>query len=191
MSLRNRYIAAAAAAAISMMGAVSAMAASAYDFTFQGIDGKPLPLSQFRGQTVLVVNTASQCGFTPQYKGLEALWQRYRDRGLVVLGVPSDDFGGQEPGNASQIKDFCEVNYSIDFPMADKTVVSGSGAHPFYRWAADELGVLAQPRWNFHKYLIGPDGRLVSWFSTITDPEAERVREAIEELLPQPAPPKS
>ncbi|CAO3408195.1 glutathione peroxidase [Azospirillum largimobile] len=185
-------IPAALAAIFSMTGATNAMAASsatnAYGFTFQGIDGQPLPLSQFAGKAILVVNTASQCGFTPQYKGLQALWQRYRDRGLVVVGVPSDDFGGQEPGNASQIKDFCEVNYQVDFPMTDKTVVSGDNAHPFYRWASDEMGFLAKPRWNFHKYLVGPDGKLVSWFSTMTDPESDKVREAIEALLPEKAP---
>lgn len=172
-------------AALLVSGSLSAMAASAYDFTFQGIDGQPLPLSQFKGKAILVVNTASQCGFTPQYKGLEALWQSYRARGLVVVGVPSDDFGGQEPGSAATIKDFCEVNYKIDFPLADKTVVSGDKAHPFYRWAGDELGMLAKPRWNFHKYLIAPDGTLASWFSTVTDPESAKVREAIEALLPK------
>lgn len=181
LSLRS----AALAAAILLMGPISAMAASAYDFTFKGIDGQPLPLSRYAGKAILVVNTASQCGFTPQYKGLEALWQRYRDRGLVIIGVPSDDFGGQEPGSAAVIKDFCEVNYQIDFPLADKTVVSGDGAHPFYRWAGEELGFVAKPRWNFHKYLVGPDGRLVSWFSTMTDPESDKVRAAIEALLPK------
>ncbi|AWU94945.1 glutathione peroxidase [Azospirillum ramasamyi] len=195
MTVQTRFhavILAAVAAALSTMGATTAMAASsatnAYNFTFQGIDGQPLPLSQFEGKVILVVNTASQCGFTSQYKGLQALWQSYRDRGLVVLGVPSNDFGGQEPGNADQIKDFCEVNYRIDFPMTDKTVVSGDGAHPFYRWASDEMGFLAKPRWNFHKYLVGPDGRLVSWFSTVTGPEADKVREAIEKLLPEKTP---
>ena len=188
MTVQTHLRTIALAALLPLMGGASALAASAHDFTFQGIDGQPLPLSQFAGKTILVVNTASQCGFTPQYKGLEALWQRYRDRGLVVVGVPSDDFGGQEPGSAAQIKDFCEVNYSIDFPMTDKTVVSGDGAHPFYRWAADELGFLAKPRWNFHKYLIGPDGKLQSWFSAMTDPESEKVREAIETLLPATAP---
>ncbi len=183
--LRPTFRSAALAAALVLMGPISAMAASAYDFTFQGIDGQPLPLKQYAGKAVLVVNTASQCGFTPQYKGLEALWQRYRDRGLVIVGVPSDDFGGQEPGSAAVIKDFCEVNYKIDFPLADKTVVSGDNAHPFYRWAGDELGFLAKPRWNFHKYLVGPDGTLVSWFSTMTDPESDKVRAAIEALLPK------
>lgn len=185
MTTRNTLRPAALAAFLILMGPISAMAANAYDFAFTSIEGQPLPLSQFAGKAILVVNTASQCGFTPQYKGLEALWERYRDRGLVVLGVPSDDFGGQEPGSAETIKDFCEVNYKINFPLADKTVVSGDAAHPFYRWARDELGFLAKPRWNFHKYLVGPDGRLVSWFSTVTDPDSDKVREAIEALLPK------
>lgn len=161
---------------------------TAYDFTFQGIDGKPLPLAQYAGKAVLVVNTASLCGFTPQYKGLEALWTRYRDRGLVVVGVPSDDFGGQELGSAGQIKDFCETSYQVDFPLADKTVVTGDNAHPFYRWAADELGFLAKPRWNFHKYLVGTDGKLVTWFSSVTDPDTDKVRDAIEAALPRATP---
>lgn len=170
------------------IGMAAPAAHTAHDFTFQGIDGKPLPLAQYAGKAVLVVNTASLCGFTPQYKGLEALWTRYRDRGLVVVGVPSDDFGGQELGSAGQIKDFCETTYQVDFPLADKTVVSGDKAHPFYRWAADELGFLAKPRWNFHKYLVGPDGKLVTWFSSVTDPASDKVREAVEAALPKPTP---
>jgi len=153
---------------------------SAYDFSFTSIDGGDLPLASFAGKTVLIVNTASFCGFTDQYKGLQALWERYRDRGLVVLGVPSNDFGGQEPGSEGEIKTFCEVNYGIDFPMTTKEKVKGKGAHPFYRWAGDELGALALPRWNFHKYLIGPDGRLVDWFSTTTNPQSDKVTKAIE-----------
>ncbi|CAO3414972.1 glutathione peroxidase [Azospirillum doebereinerae] len=182
---RNALRSAAFAAALVVMGPLSALAASAHDFTFKGIDGQPLPLAQFAGKAILVVNTASQCGFTPQYKGLEALWERYRERGLVVVGVPSDDFGGQEPGNAAVIKDFCEVNYKIDFPLADKTAVSGDDAHPFYRWAANEMGFVAKPRWNFHKYLVGTDGKLTAWFSSVTDPESDKVRDAIEALLPK------
>src|SRR5580693_1733400 len=107
---------------------------SAHDFEFTSIDGKPLKMSAFAGHPVLVVNTASQCGLTPQYKELEALWQKYRDKGLVVLGVPSNDFGRQEPGTAAEIKTFCETNYQVDFPLADKVKVLGDGAHPFYRW---------------------------------------------------------
>lgn len=180
-----RLIALAAAFLASLVSEKPAMAATAYDFSFRSIDGAPLPLSSFAGKAVLVVNTASFCGFTPQYTGLQSLWERYRDRGLVVLGVPSDDFGRQEPGSAQEIKDFCEVNYRIDFPLAEKSVVSGDAAHPFYRWAAAELGFAAKPRWNFHKYLIAPDGRLVDWFSSVTAPDSRRLVEAVEAALPK------
>ncbi len=156
----------------------------AHDFAFTSIEGNILPMSVFEGKTVLVVNTASLCGFTPQYLELQALWSRYRDRGLIVLGVPSNDFGSQEPGTAHEISTFCEVNYGIDFPMTDKVQVKGDAAHPFYRWAARQVGFAGKPRWNFHKYLIGPDGRLINWFSSPTKPTAARVVEAIEALLP-------
>lgn len=173
------------AALFGVFAASSSEAASAWDFSFVAIDGQPMPLSQFEGKAVLVVNTASQCGFTPQYKGLEALYQKYRDRGLVVLGVPSNDFGGQEPGSSSEIKDFCETTFSVDFPLTEKVKVTGDSAHPFFRWAAKEMGPLAKPRWNFHKYLIAPDGRLVDWFSTVTSPDAASVSRSIEANLPQ------
>jgi len=158
---------------------------TAHDFAFTSIDGSPLPMKSFAGKAVLVVNTASFCGYTPQYKGLEALWQRYRDRGLVVLGVPSNDFGAQEPGTAGEIKHFCETSYSVDFPLADKQVVSGHDAHPFYRWAAHELGQVSAPRWNFHKYLVAPDGRLVGWFPTQAEPDSPALVKAIEAALPR------
>lgn len=157
---------------------------SAHDFSFMSIEGEPLPLSDFKGKTVMVVNTASFCGFTRQYAGLQDVWERYRERGLVVLGVPSNDFGGQEPGTEAEIKEFCEVNFDVDFPLTEKEQVVGSAAHPFYRWAAEQLGVAAAPRWNFHKYLVGPDGRLVAWFSTATEPMAPEVTQAIEASLP-------
>lgn len=166
-------------------GAPPARAAeSAHDFAFIGIDGAPLPLSAFRGKALLIVNTASQCGFTPQYDSLQKLWADYRDRGLVVLGVPSNDFGGQEPGSEAQIKEFCAVNFAVDFPMTAKTAVRGEAAHPFYRWAASQVGVVGVPRWNFHKYLVGPDGHLADWFSTTTTPDAARLRESVERQLP-------
>lgn len=162
-----------------------AMAKTAHDFAFVAIDGAPLPLSGFAGKAVLVVNTASFCGFTKQYAGLQNLWERYRERGLVVLGVPSNDFGNQEPGTAKQIQEFCEVNFGIDFPMTEKAVVSGDGAHPFYRWAADQLGPLSRPRWNFYKILVGPDGRAVDWFASTTEPDAQKLIEAVEKTLPR------
>lgn len=162
--------------------------ASAHSFAFTSIDGHPLSLGQFAGKAVLVVNTASQCGFTKQYDDLQALWERYRDRGLIVLGVPSNDFGGQEPGSEADIKEFCEVNFAVDFPMTAKQQVTGALAHPFYRWAAAQLGPGATPKWNFHKYLLAADGRLVTWFSTLTRPTAPSVIDAIEKHLPAAAP---
>jgi len=183
---RFRILAAALAlSALAMMAPVRAEAASAYDFSFTSIEGPALPLAAFKGKAVLVVNTASFCGNTPQYEALETLWKRYRDRGLVVLGVPSNDFGAQEPGSAQEIKKFCEVNYSIDFPLADKEVVKGPDAHPFYRWALAELGPAAAPRWNFHKYLVGQDGKLVGWFPTNTTPDAPAFIKAVEAALPR------
>lgn len=131
-----------------------------------------------------MVNTASFCGFTPQYQGLQALWDTYRELGLVVLGVPSNDFGQQEPGSSAEIKDFCDANYQVTFPLTEKEMVSGAKAHPFYQWAKQEKGTLAAPKWNFHKYLVAPDGRLTDWFSTITKPDDPAVIKAVEAVLP-------
>ena len=151
-----------------------------YDFEFTSIEGDKLPLSQYRGHPVLVVNTASFCGFTGQYKGLEALYRRYKDKGLVVLGVPSNDFGEQEPGTNAEIKKFCEAKFDVTFPLADKEVVSGERAHPLYRWAARQTGALGVPTWNFHKILIGRDGRIVEWFTAAggMGPKLDRAIEA-------------
>jgi glutathione peroxidase len=140
-------------------------------------------LAQFKGKAVLVVNTASACGLTPQYAGLEALWRDYKDKGLVVLGVPSNDFGAQEPGSEAQIKTFCETRFGVDFPMASKATVVGGQAHPFYQWAAKELGEAGTPQWNFHKYLIGKDGRLAGTFGSRTAPESAEIKQAIETAL--------
>jgi glutathione peroxidase len=157
----------------------------AYRFQFVSIDGESLPLDAWRGRPVLVVNTASFCGYTPQYSELEVLWQRYRDRGLVVLGVPSNDFGRQEPGSAGEIKEFCTTNYSVDFPLTEKCRVIGGEAHPFYRWVADNLGEAGTPRWNFHKYLVGPDGQLAGAWPAQVAPTDRRITGEIERLLPQ------
>ncbi len=182
---RTTLLATFAVALVATVGAARATGSGAHAFTFDGIDGAPLSMESFRGKAVLVVNTASFCGFTSQYAGLQAVWERYREKGLVVLGVPSNDFGGQEPGKDADIKEFCETNFAVDFPLAAKTTVSGTAAHPFYRWAGDQVGFVGRPRWNFHKYLIAPDGRLVDWFSTATAPDAPRVRAAIEAVLPK------
>jgi len=162
------------------------MSQSAHDFAFTAIDGKDLPLAQFKGKAVLVVNTASQCGFTPQYAGLEQLWRNYAARGLVVLGVPCNDFGAQEPGSAAEIQNFCTSRFRVDFPMTGKVAVIGAGAHPFYRWIVGELGEDQAPRWNFHKYLIDPDGHLAGAFPSRVQPEAKELTAAIEAVLPSP-----
>jgi len=156
-----------------------------HDFEFTAIEGDPLPANHFKGKAVLVVNTASFCGFTKQYAGLQSIWEKYRDQGLVVLAVPSNDFGAQEPGKEGEIKTFCETNFNVDFPMTTKQRVKGSDAHPFYKWAKDQVGVSGSPKWNFHKYLIAPDGTLDNWFATTTAPDSKKVTMAIEAVLPK------
>jgi glutathione peroxidase len=164
-------------------GGAKAAEGSAHQFSFESIEGLPLPLKDFSGKVLLVVNTASNCGFTAQYEDLQALYARYQDKGLVVIGVPSNDFGAQEPGTAEQIKDFCDSTFSVTFPMTQKYSVSGDEAHEFYRWANDKAGLIGRPRWNFHKYLIGPDGSFKGWYSTVTSPNDSKVVSAIETLL--------
>lgn len=154
---------------------------SAHEYTFNSIDGEPMPFSSYKGKALLVVNTASKCGFTGQYDGLQSLWENYRDKGLVVVGVPSNDFAGQEPGSKEQIKEFCSVNFNVNFPMTSKVVVKGDDAHPFYQWAKDVAG---GPMWNFHKYLISPDGNMVRGYSSLVGPESKKLTKAIEKVLP-------
>ena len=155
---------------------------TAYAFTFKGLDGSDIPLASYAGHPILVVNTASQCGYTPQYTGLQALWTRYRDKGLRVLAVPSNDFGSQEPGGVSEIEKTAQGDYHVTFPLAEKAAVKGKDAHPFYRWAAQERPLEA-PRWNFHKYLIGRYGRLKAAFASAVDPNDPRLIAAIEQEL--------
>ena len=170
-------------------------ATTAWDYTFTSIDGKPMPLSQYKGNVLLVVNVASFCGFTPQYKGLQALYDKYQAQGLTVIGVPSNDFGNQEPKAAGEIKEFCQGTFGVKFPLTAKAALSGDSAHPFYVWARDQLGWLNAPKWNFHKYLVGRDGRLVTSFLSTTTPESNRLVSAVEAELakgamsrPQPQP---
>ncbi len=134
---------------------------SAYDFAFPGIDGKPLKLASWRGKVLLIVNTTSFCGYTKQYAGLQELWTRYEKAGLVVLGVPSNDFGDQEPKSEGEIKSFCQGAFGVTFPLTSKQVAAGPEALPFYKWAAGAMGPAGRPNWNFHKYLIGRDGRFL------------------------------
>ncbi len=156
---------------------------SAYDYSFTSIDGEPLPLSTFKGKPVLVVNTASKCGLTPQYEGLEKLYRDYRDQGLVVLGVPCNQFAGQEPGTEAEIKDFCQLKFDVDFPMTAKVDVKDDARHPFYAWAEQELGTPAVPVWNFHKILVGKDGEAVAAFGPRTDPLDAEITGAVEKAL--------
>jgi glutathione peroxidase len=155
---------------------------TAYAFAFKGLDGGDIALSAYAGRPILVVNTASLCGYTPQYAGLQALWLRYRDKGLVIIGVPSNDFGGQEPGNAGDIGKTAHEQYHVSFPLAEKAAVKGPKAHPFYRWAALERPQEA-PRWNFHKYLVGRDGRLKAGFTSAVEPADPSIVVAIETEL--------
>ena len=150
-------------------------------FTFASIDGGSLDLEAWKGRPVLVVNTASRCGYTRQYDGLQALYDRYRDRGLVVLAVPSNDFR-QELASAEEVAEFCEVNFNLTLPMTDITPVLGSGAHPFYRWLATEHGFA--PAWNFNKVLIGPDGLPVATWGSSARPQSRQITDRIEALLP-------
>jgi len=156
---------------------------SAHGFEFQGITGETIRLADYAGRPVLVVNTASECGYTPQYADLESLWSQYRDKGLVVLGVPSNDFGEQEPGDEAAIQAFCNSNFGIDFPMTAKQTVIGGAAHPFYRWVVEELGEIAAPKWNFHKYLVGPDGELAGLWPSDVGPLDAEITGAIDGLL--------
>ncbi len=156
--------------------------ANAYAFTFNSLDGGIISLASYAGRPIMIVNTASQCGYTPQYAGLQTLWTRYRERGLVVLGVPSNDFGGQEPGGANDIHATAEGEYHVTFPLTEKVAVKGPDAHPFYRWAAAERP-LETPRWNFHKYLVGRAGLLKSSFVSAVEPTEPKIIAAIETEL--------
>lgn len=154
---------------------------SAHQFTFPGRDGGTIDLADYAGKAVLVVNVASACGFTPQYAGMQALWKKRDD--VVVLGVPSNEFGAQEPGSEAEIKTFCETSYGADFPMTAKQSVIGGDAHPFYRWLVAQAGEDAAPRWNFHKVLIGPDGELAGVWPSKVAPESPEIASAIDRSL--------
>jgi glutathione peroxidase len=156
---------------------------NAHDFKFKSIEGDVLKLSDYKNKVLLVVNTASRCGFTTQYTALQKLWDEYKNRGLVVIGVPSGDFGNQELSTDEKIKDFCEVNFDINFPMTTRSHVKGSKAHAFYKWANKQVGFTGTPRWNFHKFLIGPEGRLIDWFASTTKPSSIKVKSKIEQQL--------
>lgn len=178
-----------ATAAVAIAGATLLTAAapagpqSAFQFTTKTIDGKPMPWAQYKGKVLLVVNTASFCGFTPQFEGLQKLQDEYAPKGFTVIGVPSGDFGDQEYKDGKQIKDFCEATYRVKFPMTEKAVVKGPGAAPFYRWASSTLGADKTPGWNFHKYLVGRDGKLIAAFPSKVTPQAPELVAAVDKAI--------
>ena len=155
----------------------------AYDFNFKDLDGSEMSLAEYKNKVIVVVNVASQCGFTKQYEDMQHIWNKYQSKGIVMLGVPSNDFGNQEPGNSQEIKNFCEAKFGITFPMTEKVVVKGEDAHPFYKWAKENYGNSAVPKWNFHKIIIGKNGKVFDTFASITKPSSKRFINAIEKAL--------
>jgi glutathione peroxidase len=168
------------------LAAVSAVAAdSVYEFTLNDIDGTPQSLSAYKGQVPLIVNTASKCGFTKQYAGLQQLYGKYKDRGLIILGFPANNFGGQEPGTNEEIQQFCSLKFNVTFPMFGKISVKGGDIHPLYAWLTSNPNG-APVAWNFNKFLIGRDGKLIAHFGSRTAPDAEELTAAIEDALKRP-----
>ena len=155
----------------------------AYDFSFNDLDGGPLNLSEFKNKVIVVVNVASQCGFTKQYEDMQKIWEKYQSKGIVMLGVPSNDFGNQEPGNNNDIKNFCEAKFGITFPMTEKVSVKGENAHPFYKWAKDNYGTPAIPKWNFHKIIVNKNGKITETYSSITNPSSKKFINTLENLI--------
>ena len=154
----------------------------AHEFKFNSIDGQSIDLNEYKNKVIVVVNVASRCGFTNQYKDLQYLWNNYKDKNLIVIGVPTNDFK-QEPGSNIDIKNFCETNFNINFPITGKTNVLGENAHPFYKWAKENFGKAAVPKWNFHKIIIGKDGKVADTFASITNPSSKRFINFIEEQI--------
>ena len=170
---------------IFLLNTGSLMSENAYSYSFKDINEEDvINLSDYKGKTLVVVNTASLCGFTYQYDGLQKLYDDYKDQGLVVLGVPSNDFGNQESGTNSEVKEFCESTFSITFPLTEKNVVKGKDAHPFFKWSKKELGFIGGvPRWNFHKIIIGKDGNAIAGYTALTRPSSKKFISEIEKAL--------
>ena len=154
-----------------------------FDINIKNIDGENLSLNKFKGKTVLIVNVASKCGFTKQYTGLQKLYENYKNRGFVVIGIPSNQFGGQEPGTNTEIKEFCETNFNITFPIMDKVNVKGENAHELYKWAKKNYGSSSVPKWNFHKILINQEGKIEDTYNSFTEPTSKKIIAKLEKLL--------
>ncbi len=178
------FIAVAACAALVCAGEGIAMESkTVYSFTMETINGEAKPLSDYKGKTLLIVNVASKCGFTPQYAGLEKLYERYKDRGLVVLGFPANNFLGQEPGSNPEIKSFCSLKYGVTFPMFSKISVKGKDMDSLYRYLTAESGFNGDISWNFNKFLVGPDGKVIARYGSKTEPLSKELIEKIEAVL--------
>jgi glutathione peroxidase len=154
-----------------------------FDLSIKTLDGENIELSKYKNKAILIVNVASNCGFTKQYEDLQSLWEKYKDKGLVVFGIPSNQFGGQEPGTNDEIKKFCKMNFSISFPMTNKTEVKGENSHPIYLWAKKNYGKASIPKWNFHKILINKEGKIQNTYSSLTNPMSNKVINEIEKIL--------
>lgn len=163
----------------------SEAAQTVYDFRVKTIDGKEIFLSEHKGKALLIVNTASKCGFTPQYDSLEKLYKKYRDRGFEVLGFPANNFMGQEPGTDQEIKQFCSLRFNVTFPMFSKIDVKGKKIHPLYQYLTTETNFKGNITWNFNKFLVNPEGEVVGRFSSKVDPLSDEVTKRIEEILPK------
>jgi len=155
----------------------------AYDFNFKDLDGSDISLNEYRGKVIIVINVASQCGFTKQYESMQEVWVKYQSKGIVMIGVPSNDFGNQEPGSNKEIKNFCEAKFGITFPMTEKVTLKGNDTHPFYKWAEKNHGRSAVPKWNFHKIIIGKDGKIFDTFASITNPSSKRFIASLEKAI--------
>ena len=153
-----------------------------YDFKIKSISGEIINLNDFKGKPVLVVNTASYCGFTKQYEDMQELWEKYKDKGLIVLGIPSNSFNQEKKGN-SEVKEFCEVNFNIDFPLTEITEVKGENAHEIYKWAKENFGKSAVPKWNFYKILINKEGKIEDTYASLTNPTSKKIINKVESLL--------
>ena len=154
-----------------------------FDLNIKSINDKVINLNEYKGKVVLLVNVASKCGFTKQYSGLQTLYEKYKDNGFVVIAIPSNQFGGQEPGSNSEIKEFCETNFNITFPITDKVDVKGKNAHPLYVWAKENYGNSTIPKWNFHKILINKEGKIQDTFNSFVDPLSDKIAKQIELIL--------
>ena len=160
----------------------SSVNANVYQFNFNSIDGKKINLNNFKGKPIFIVNTASLCGFTYQYSDIESLYQKYKKDGLVIIGIPSNDFGNQELSSNKKVKEFCNINFNVSFFLTEITNIKGENGHPFFKWIKKEAGFLAFPKWNFYKYLINKDGLLVKWYASTTRPNSTKITREIDKV---------